>query len=83
VVGSHVMEGFEDFMSALESERPYESIKEVVKASLSADAAREDLRLRLEAFRTELRGAGRDADDDVVLEVLDDLTGWASPHRKL
>lgn len=77
------MENFEDFESALNSDRPYGSLRGVVKWLLAAGADREGLRVSLEAFRTQLRGAGRDADDDVVLEVLDDLTGWTSPHRKL
>jgi len=34
---------------------------------------------KLEALRTGLN----DSDDDVVLEVLDFVTGWCSPHARL
>jgi hypothetical protein len=33
--------------------------------------------------RQALRDAGRDADEDAVLEVMDFLVGWCSPHMSL
>lgn len=33
--------------------------------------------------REALRQAGRDADEDAVLEVMDFLVGWCSPHMSL
>lgn len=33
--------------------------------------------------RQALRSAGRDADEDAVLEVMDFLVGWCSPHMNL
>ncbi|HVA47411.1 MAG TPA: hypothetical protein VNH11_13660 [Pirellulales bacterium] len=33
--------------------------------------------------RQALREAGRDSDEDVVLEVMDFLVGWCSPHMSL
>jgi hypothetical protein len=38
---------------------------------------------QLDAFRSVLLASGRDADDDVVLEVMDFLTGWCSPDMNL
>jgi hypothetical protein len=38
---------------------------------------------RLEVFRETLRGADREADDEVVLDVMDFLAGWCSPHELL
>jgi hypothetical protein len=37
----------------------------------------------LRALRGHLRDAGRDADEDMVLEVMDFLAGWSSPHMKI
>jgi hypothetical protein len=36
-----------------------------------------------ETARQELREARRDAADDIVLEVMDFIAGWCSPHRRL
>ena len=33
--------------------------------------------------RQALHDAGRDADEDAVLEVMDFLVGWCSPHMSL
>lgn len=33
----------------------------------------------LEEFRSILRGAGRDSDEDALLEVMDMVSGWISP----
>jgi hypothetical protein len=30
-----------------------------------------------------LRQAGREADEDMVMDVMDFLMGWCSPHMKL
>lgn len=77
------MKQFDDFNQALASARPYEALRSLIKRLLDQGADRNELRLTLESFRVELRAASRDADDDVVLEVLDDLTGWTTMHRKL
>ena len=45
-----------------------------------------DLEAVLAAFdrtRCRLRDAGREADEDAVLDVMDFIVGWCSPHVKL
>jgi hypothetical protein len=37
----------------------------------------------LTRFREALARAGRDEDEDIVLDVMDHITGWASPHLRL
>jgi len=37
----------------------------------------------LEEFRLVLGSRGREDDQDVVLEVLDFLTGWCGPHNRI
>jgi Uma2 family endonuclease len=37
----------------------------------------------LEQARRQLRQAGREADEDAVMDVMDFLVGWCSPHMKL
>jgi hypothetical protein len=36
-----------------------------------------------EAVRSQLRDAGRKADEDAVVDVMDFIVGWCSPHMKL
>lgn len=36
-----------------------------------------------EKVRQQLRQANREADEDAVMEVMDFLVGWCSPHMKL
>ena len=83
-MGSPASEHFDTFEVALRGSDGYAGLRQVVKALLDAGGEREALRQELEAFRVYLRRkAGSDAVDDVVLDVLDDLTGWTSPNRKL
>ena len=60
-----------------------QNLAAMVKANLVAGQSRTDALAELTRFREELASAGRDEDEDVVLEVMDYLTGWASPHLKL
>ncbi len=71
--------GFEE---ALRNAQPYEALREAVRA-IVARTSRGLAQAALETLRQRLRAEGRDTDEDVVLDVLDDLTGWTSPSRKL
>jgi hypothetical protein len=44
---------------------------------------RQEILAELEEFRGVLREQGRDTDEDVVLEVMDFLVGWSSPHMSM
>jgi hypothetical protein len=71
------------FEAALATDAPTEDLRAAVAGLISEGADREEIRAELEAWRAELREQGRDEDEDVVLEVLDFLTGWSSPHMKI
>jgi hypothetical protein len=58
-------------------------LSDTVSELIERGADREELRARLETFHVELSSAGREADDDVVLEVLDFLTGWRNPSQRI
>ncbi len=47
-----------------------------------AGASREQLMAQLERLRADLRGVDREQDDDLVLEVMDFVSGWCSPHMR-
>jgi len=70
----------EDFNAALASEKPLERLRRTVERELEAVVRREQLLAQLEDLRADLRASSREDDEDVVLEVMDFLTGWFSPH---
>lgn len=73
----------QDFYAALASEKPLESLRRAVARELEAGVPRERLIAQLEELRADLRRSGREEDEDVVLEVMDFITGWSSPHMRL
>jgi hypothetical protein len=73
----------QDFYAALASERPLEKLGRAVRRELDAGVPRERLVAQLEGLRSDLCSSGREDDEDVVLDVVDFLTGWSSPHMRL
>jgi hypothetical protein len=68
---------------ALKTESPVLSLRASLVALLSRGASRDSLLRDLEAIRGELRATKRERDEDVVLDVMDFLEGWSSPHLSL
>jgi hypothetical protein len=73
----------DEFNAALASGDGLAGLRAAVERELQSDAPRERVICQLEALCTHPRADGRDTDDDVVLEVLDFVTGWCSPHVRL
>ena len=72
------------FEDALQASDPTSALAGVVRGPLEpADVTHEERLEALEEFRVILRQEGRDSDEDIVLEVMDYLVGWASPHMSL
>jgi hypothetical protein len=71
------------FEEALAAPDPTLALREAVVAAREAGTDRDTAEGQLRALRDHLRQAGRDEDEDVVLEVMDFLVGWASPHMKI
>lgn len=71
------------FEIALVTERPTKALTEAVEALLTAGNSRDELLAELESFRQHLQQQDRDTDEDRVLEVMDFLVGWSSPHMKI
>lgn len=70
-----------EFEHALATEEEFTSLSGRVSNLISDGADAEQVRFRLEAFHLQLAGQGRDHDDDVVLEVLDELVGFSGTGR--
>jgi hypothetical protein len=68
---------------ALACDQPLHRLRDTVRGLLDQGHARAAIVDELERFRAVLRRAGREDDEDVVLEVMDFLVGWSSPHMKL
>jgi hypothetical protein len=69
--------------SALKSSNPLDELRSLIKALLSEGRSPENILNLFKRNRQQLRSAGREADEDVVMEAMDFLTGWCSPSMKL
>ncbi len=67
------------FRAALASENHLDGLRRAAGRELQAGTLRDEVVARLEGLRPGLS----DSDEDVVLEVLDFVTGWCSPHVRL
>src|SRR2546429_8013293 len=69
---------------ALASGDPVERLREGVAYDLRVTGTdRDAVYHALDELPLDFRRAGREADEDAVMEVMDFLTGWCSPHRCL
>jgi hypothetical protein len=62
---------------------PTVSLTKAVRALLSQGQDRDAIYSELEGLRVALQAAGRESEEDAVLEVMDFLTGWCSPHARI
>jgi hypothetical protein len=69
----------DDIRAALASGHSLDELRAVAKQDLDAGVPRDQIIEALEAIRPSLS----DEDEDVVLEVLDFVTGWCSPSARL
>jgi hypothetical protein len=68
---------------ALRSSEPVNELRSLVQHFLADGQTREAVLDLLEGARQQLRHAGREAGEDAVMDVMDFLVGWCSPHMKL
>jgi hypothetical protein len=71
------------FHDALNSEQPLTQVRELARRELQHGVSRSEVLGQLESLRLELRGGEKPEDEDVVLDVMDFVSGWSSPHMKL
>ena len=77
------MQPDDSFQNALRSPSPVEALRSLVH-DLSAEGWRKAEIVRLfERHLERLRDAGQEAQEEIVHEVLDYLTGWCNPHMRL
>ena len=72
------------FEEGLQAADATDGLADAIRRLMSQAGARpRTLLAELEAFREVLRAEGRETDEDAVLEVMDFLVGWCSPHMDL
>lgn len=76
-------ETFQAWTEALQAEVPLEALVDVAKRRLAEGTERDDLVAELERFRLVLQQDDRDTDEDLVLDLLDFITGFSSPHQRI
>src|SRR3954447_22191090 len=71
------------FEQALHAEEPVHELRSLALRLSSQGFERAALVEKFEEAREQLRREDREADEDAVMDVLDFLTGWCSPHMQL
>jgi hypothetical protein len=72
----------ERFARALRSAEPLNGLRSLVETLASEGHDRDSIVRIFEEAREQLRSEGREADEDAVMDVMDFLVGWCSPHMK-
>jgi hypothetical protein len=68
---------------ALSSNAPVQELRNLASHLLAQGQTREEILDLFEHARHTLRQADREAEEDAVMDVMDVLVGWCSPHMKL
>ena len=68
---------------ALAADRPLDCLSTLLRKRVASGESRETLLAELAGLRRALQLEGRDQDEDVVLEAMDFLTGFCSPHLRI
>lgn len=73
----------EAFAAALNTGAPLLAIRAALSRFLERGASREAMLAELQDFRHEVRKGSRPQDEDVVLDAMDFVEGWCSPHMRV
>jgi hypothetical protein len=68
---------------ALDAPEATLKVRDLVRSELEDGVSRSEVLGQLESLRIELRGAGQEAAEDVVLDVMDFVGGWSGPHVRV
>jgi hypothetical protein len=68
---------------ALRTPSPVMSLRDLAAELLRSGQDRDAVYEVFESARAALRTADREADEDAVMDVMDFLIGWCSPHMTL
>ncbi len=68
---------------ALADSKPLEQMRSLVRQWQSRGERQSAIIDRLEHARLALHAADRDQDEDLIIEVIDFIVGWCSPHFRM
>jgi len=69
--------------NALRVENPFTALRAYLQSLVHTGYPREQLVQELMAYSSKLRAEDREADDDLILDMIDFLVGWCSSHMKI
>jgi hypothetical protein len=72
-----------DLDALLASDDPFRAIHTAVRDEVGNGATRERLLKILEDARERFENVGREADSDVIADVMDCLAGWCGPAARI
>jgi hypothetical protein len=73
----------ERFDAALHSSDRVGALRNLAQSLLDERYLLDTVYAEFEQVRQRLREAGREDEEDAVMDVMDFLTGWCSPHARL
>ncbi len=73
----------EAFETALRSEKPFQALRDLISNLSSKGLDAQSILAQFEAAREQLRHAGHEADEDMVMDAMDCLVGWCRPEMVL
>jgi hypothetical protein len=73
----------ECFDEALRSPDPLERLRSLALRLSSQGQDQAEIIAKFEEARRQLRESSRESDEDVVMDVMDCLVGWCSPHMRV
>ena len=68
---------------ALRSGDPYQQLRSLVQRLFAQGQDTDSVLALFETARQKLREAGREADEDAVMDLMDCLVGWCGPNARL
>src|SRR5262245_23172202 len=68
---------------ALRSSDPYRQLRSLVESLFAKGQSTDTVLTLFETTRRQLREAGRQSDEDVLMDVMDCLVGWCGPDARL
>ena len=77
------MSDLEALKSGIRSKQDTRALREIVVSLFDAGVTQESLLDGLKHLRKEFREAGDDEAEDAILEVMDYVVGWCSPHMRI
>ena len=69
--------------AALQSEQPEDELQNLVVELHAQGNSQKEIYLMFEDFRDHLRRHNRESDEDKILDVMDVIVGWCSPHCRI